>query len=210
MNLALFDFDGTITTKEMFTDFIHFATSKRRSLFARALLLPWLLLYKAGWYPAKKLRPLVAYMVFKGKKYQQINALGARYAQEVIPNYLRDQAMARIRWHQAQGDQVVVVSASLDMYLRHWCQQHGVQLICSELAVRGDKLSGYFVAGDCSRDAKATKVLAQYHLESRHSNINEQSHQKVYKKIYAYGDTHEDLAMLALADEKYMNWQLVD
>ena len=30
-----------------------------------------------------------------------------------------------------------------------------------------------------------------------------------FDTIYAYGDTEEDLAMLAIADEKYMNWQKI-
>lgn len=196
MNLALFDFDGTITTKEMFTDFIHFSISKRRAFCTRILLFPWILLYKLGWYPAYKLRALVAFFAFRGKDYQQINTLGANYSQSVIPRYVRDHAIAKIRWHQDNGDEVVVVSASLDMYLRHWCYEHKLTLICSELEVKRDKLSGHFVAGDCSSAAKAQKILAQFTLSD-------------FDKVYAYGDTEEDLAMLALADEQYMNWQLM-
>ena len=30
-----------------------------------------------------------------------------------------------------------------------------------------------------------------------------------YSKVFAYGDTPEDLAMLDIADEKYMNWSRV-
>ena len=196
MNLALFDFDGTITTKEMFTDFIHFSISKKRALCGRVLLFPWILLYKLGWYPAYKLRALVAFYAFKGEDYKKINALGASYAENVIPQYLRDHAVAKIRWHQDNGDKVVVVSASLDMYLRHWCTAHNVSLICSVLEVKKLTLSGRFIAGDCSSEAKAQKILAQFTLND-------------FDKVYAYGDTEEDLAMLALADEQYMNWQLM-
>jgi HAD superfamily hydrolase (TIGR01490 family) len=196
MDLALFDFDGTITKKEMFTDFIHFSTSKKRVFFARIILFPWILLYKLGWYPAYKLRALVAFLAFKGKDFQQINALGAQYAQSVIPMYLRDHAMDKIRWHQNNGDEVVVVSASLDMYLRHWCEKHNLVLICTDLEVKQEKLTGHFVAGDCSSEAKAKKISTRFVLTG-------------YDKIYAYGDTEEDLAMLALADEGYMNWKVV-
>ena len=117
MNLALFDFDGTITKKDMFTGFIHFSTSKKRFFCARIILFPWLLLYKIGWYPAYKLRALVAFFSFKGKDFQRINTLGEKYAQNVIPKFLCDYAMEKVKWHQDNGDQVVVVSASLDMYL---------------------------------------------------------------------------------------------
>ena len=43
MNLALFDFDGTITTRETFRSFIEFAVPPRRRALGTALLLPVLL-----------------------------------------------------------------------------------------------------------------------------------------------------------------------
>jgi len=197
MNLALFDFDGTITKKDMFTGFIHFSTSIKRVFFAKILLFPWIVFYKLGWYPAYKLRALVAFFAFKGKMNKQMNDKGAYFAQHVIPKYLREYAMERIRWHQHNGDEIVVVSASLDLYLKHWCEKHNLALICTELEVKKEKLTGHFVAGDCSSAAKAQKISAQFILDN-------------YDKIYAYGDTKEDFAMLALADKKFINWQEID
>jgi phosphatidylglycerophosphatase C len=59
--------------------------------------------------------------------------VGLQYAREVIPGVLRPNALERINLHKAQGDVVVVVSASLDMYLAHWCRQMNVDVICTEL-----------------------------------------------------------------------------
>lgn len=46
-----------------------------------------------------------------------VRALGRTYAREVLPKAVDSQAMERLQWHQRQGDEVVVVSAGLDVYL---------------------------------------------------------------------------------------------
>ena len=196
MNLALFDFDGTITEEEMFTKFLYFSTSKKRIFIGNCLLLPFIFLYKKGWFPAPKLRVMASYVSFFGRSHEVLNTLGAEFSHQVIPQYLRDNALKRIQWHKDQGDKVVVVSASLDLYLRHWCAQLDILLICNEIAVNKGKVTGRFVAEDCSCSAKVNQVNARFNLAD-------------YSYIYAYGDTAEDLAMLDLANEKYMNWQSV-
>lgn len=72
--------------------------------------------------------------------------------------------MQRIAWHQARGDTVVVVSASLDVYLRPWCQQHNLELLCSEVEFQNGAATGKYQGGDCSGLAKKARILANYAL----------------------------------------------
>ncbi|WP_108945763.1 HAD family hydrolase [Shewanella halifaxensis] len=191
MNLALFDFDGTLTNKDMFTRFILFSATPARLVLGSLFLSPLYLLYKIGIIPARKLRPFVSYCAFVGRNKQQLERLGNKYAQEVIPRYLRPEMLAILKRHQAEGTRCIVVSASLDLYLKPWCQSMGLGLICSEMANNSNRYSGYYVAGDCSCQAKANKITQRFKLAD-------------YNSIFAYGDTKEDLAMLALADKAYM------
>ncbi|AQS38142.1 phosphoserine phosphatase [Shewanella psychrophila] len=191
--LALFDFDGTITRSDMFSKFIRHSVKKRRFLLWGSIILPFFIAYKFSLFPAKRLRPMVAYMAFKGRSSKHLDALGNNYAQNTIPLYLRDIALEKVHWHLSRGDNVVLVSASLDIYLKFWCDAMKIELICSEMELIDGKYSGHYLTGDCSGDRKAEKIKARFNLED-------------YQKIYAYGDTHQDLAMLALADEAYMNW----
>ena len=48
MNLALFDFDGTITTRETFPDFMRFAVAPRRRVLGTVLLAPLIAGYRLG------------------------------------------------------------------------------------------------------------------------------------------------------------------
>lgn len=191
MKLVLFDFDGTLTTKDMYTKFILFSATPVRLLLGIIFMSPLYLLYKLGVIAPRKLRPVVSFFAFAGRSKQQVDAIGLRYAQSIIPNYLCSHALQTLKLHQQQGAKIVLVSASLDLYLKPWCQMMNIELICSQMASNNMRYTGHYLAGDCSCSAKADKVTQQFVLTQ-------------FSSVYAYGDTKEDLAMLALADKAFM------
>uniref|UniRef100_UPI00332934B5 haloacid dehalogenase-like hydrolase n=1 Tax=Psychrobacter sp. GW64-MNA-CIBAN-0177 TaxID=3140449 RepID=UPI00332934B5 len=67
-------------------------------------------------------------------------------------------------------------------------------LICSQLQVNRESLTGKYANADCSGEEKAKRVKSLVNLDE-------------YQKIYAYGDTKEDEALLKIADEQYFPWQ---
>ena len=194
MNLALFDFDGTITTREMFADFMHFAVTPRRLAVGRLLLAPVVVGYKLGLVSGHAIRSRVVRFGFRDEPLARIAHMGERFAREVLPGVLRPQALERIAWHRAQGDVVAVVSGALDVYLGHWCRQHGLALICSELEVAEGRLTGRYRGLQCVGPEKPRRVMDRYDLGD-------------FDQVYAYGDTHEDLDLLHIADRKYFGWR---
>jgi phosphatidylglycerophosphatase C len=196
LNLALFDFDGTITTKDTFTPFVYFATHWARIALGSVLLAPMILGYKLGLVSGTKMRAAVVRLGFWGRAHAEVLELGARYSEQVIPRVVRSDALERIRWHQARGDCVVVVSASLDAYLSAWCKELELGLICSELEAKGGRLTGRYRGADCTGDEKAKRVRERYDLSR-------------YATVYAYGDTNEDRQLLELAHKRYYRWQEV-
>jgi len=194
MNLALFDFDGTITWKDMFTDFILFAVEHKRILFGRIFLIPVLIAYKLRILSASRTREIAAGFAFRGRRFTDIQSLGRIFTNEVIPQYIRPEAFRKIQWHKSQGDKIVIVSASLDVYLKHWCNNNELELICTELEVKNGLITGKYYYGDCSGKEKAKRILKNYNIED-------------HKIIYAYGDTTEDNEMLDLANIKYFRWK---
>jgi phosphatidylglycerophosphatase C len=193
-NLALFDFDGTITHADTFTPFIYYAVKPWRMAIGKLLLGPLIAAYKLGILPASAMRALSVRVGFCGRGEAEIREAGRRYANSELPSVVRKQALERIAWHQAEGDVVVVVSASLDVYLRDWCDGLGLKLICTQLEARSGVLSGRYLGGDCTGHEKARRVRDQFDLGR-------------FPIIYAYGDTTEDSEMLALAHRKYFRWK---
>jgi HAD superfamily hydrolase (TIGR01490 family) len=194
MNLALFDFDGTITDRDTFSSFLRFTARRHRIVLGALVLSPVVVCYRLGLIAAHQARPIASRFRFKGEPIDSIRQVGRLYAAEVLPGVVRRQALERIAWHQRQGDTVAVVSASLDAYLGPWCAGIGVDLICTELEERAGRLTGRYRHGDCSGPVKARRILARYDLSR-------------YAVIYAYGDTNDDREMLELAHRKFYRWR---
>jgi hypothetical protein len=66
MNLALFDFDGTITRKETFGAFMRFATPRFRRVLGAPFLPRWLPVIGLGWFPQMKFARGLCTSVFVG------------------------------------------------------------------------------------------------------------------------------------------------
>ena len=193
-NLALFDFDGTITTKDTFTPFILYAVESKRLAVGRVVLSPLIVAYKLGVLSPSRIRRSIVRFGFRGRLEAQVRDAGLEYSRSRLRRVVRARALERIRWHQTQGDEVVVVSASLDVYLQDWCRELGVELICTELEQDQGVLTGRYRNGDCSGKEKAHRIQQRYDLRS-------------FADVYAYGDTPEDDAMLALATKRFYRWR---
>lgn len=190
MNLALFDFDGTLTTRETFGDFMRFAVTWRRRALGAPLFAPMLAGYKLGLVSGTRTRQSVVAFGFRGAHAEHVRAAGEHFAADFLPTVLRPEAMQRLAWHQSQGDRVVLVSGGFDAYLAPWCRQHGLELLCSLLEIRGGRLTGRYHGAQCVGEEKARRVRA--HLDPT-----------AYPLRYAYGDTHEDEALLSLAHKRF-------
>lgn len=195
MDLALVDFDHTITTCDTYSRFLRRVATPAQLSAARWTVGPWLLGYKSGLVSAAVLRTRVTRLTFAGRDPAEIQAAGEHHANEVLPGVLRPAMMERIGWHQARGDTVVIVSASLDAYMQPWCDAHGLALICNRLEMVDGRLTGRYLGGDRGQH-KARDIRARHDLAS-------------FDRIHAYGDSSEDKPMLALANERWWRGQRV-
>ena len=190
MNLALFDFDGTLTTREMLPAFVYSAVPPMRLRIGKLLLAPWVVGYKLGWVSGISIRRKIAMVGFRGMTEADYLAAGERFALEALPPVLRPEVMARVAWHKARGDTVVIVSGAFDVYLSHWCRTHDLELICSRLEVQDGVLTGSYDGAQCVREEKPRRVRERYVLED-------------FETVYAYGDTPEDFALLEIAGHRW-------
>ncbi|OIQ20607.1 MAG: hypothetical protein BM556_01330 [Bacteriovorax sp. MedPE-SWde] len=197
MNLALFDFDGTITTEDTFTKFIFSVLDKKSLLLGRVKLFPYLIGYKVGIVKGTTIRQKIVKVGLAGRSFKDLSIQARDFSVNYIDTVIRENAKTRIKEHLKNGDKVIIVSASLDIYLKDWCSRNGLELICAELEVRDGLLTGKYLRGDCSGKAKADKV-------------NDYCDLSQFNKIYAYGDTLEDRELLDLADKKFYRWSEVD
>ncbi|WP_180048594.1 MULTISPECIES: HAD-IB family hydrolase [unclassified Acinetobacter] len=189
-NLALFDFDGTLYEHDSFTGFIFYSLGKWHILKRGIKVLPWIMAYYLKLYPAHKMRPKLYSAMFKGCDLKKIYPLAQQYAGKILKS-LEPSLLKQLKQHQQLGHDVVLVSASLDLYLNPVCRYLNIDLICSEVEIKAGKMTGFYQNADCSNEQKKIRILEKYNLDD-------------YAEIYAYGNSDEDEEMLALADHAYM------
>ena len=190
MDLALFDFDGTITTRETMPGFMHAAVRPRRLRLGKLLLAPAVIGYRLGVVPGTWIRAAICMFGCRGVPAAELERHGRAFARDVLPGLLRPEAMERIAWHRARGDRVVIVSGGLDVYLEPWAHGHGLELLCSSLERRNGVLTGHYLGPQCVGAEKVRRVMARCPVAG-------------YGRVHAYGDTPEDHAMLAMAHERH-------
>ena len=190
MDLALFDFDGTITTHETMPAFVRATVSRPRLVMGSLLLWPLFLAPRLGLRSRSPQRAGVGRVAYAGRSAAWLRDRGDAFARDYLDRHLRPEAMRRIEWHRARGDAILVVSGSLDAYLRPWAEAHGLDLVCSALERRGDRLTGRYAGPQCVGEDKARRVAERFDLAA-------------FERIHAYGDTPEDEHLLAMATERF-------
>ena len=191
--LALFDFDGTLCKRDSFTGFMFFAHSKMHVIRRGVFVLPWILTYYLKRYPAHLMRPKLYRALFKNCDAEQMHRIAQQYADQLLHHFDLE-VYKQLRQHQQRGDRVILVSASLDLYLAPLCQALNIELLCTQVEVQNQRLSGAYSSADCSNAEKVKRIHAYCDLAQYHT-------------IYAYGNSPEDQAMLNLADYAYLHGQ---
>jgi HAD superfamily hydrolase (TIGR01490 family) len=194
MNIAFFDFDGTITTKDTFIQFIRFSVGSFKFYWGFLIHIPVIIAYKIGIVANWKAKELLFSYFFKGMAEEDLLNKGKEFSRLVVPKLLRPEALKEIVFHKKSNTKIVVVTASFSLWVKPWCEQGGIELIATEHEVKNSKLTGKMKGKNCHGKEKPARIKAQY-------NLNE------YEQIYAYGDSPDDLYMLSLADLKWMKWK---
>ena len=190
MRLAVFDFDGTITTKDSMVEFLVYAVGKKAYYLGLLKLSPILVAYTLKLYPNHKAKERLLSHFFKKMDLKKFEQLIIGYNQDEIEKIVRDEAIEKIFWHKNRGDEVVVLSASMECWLKPWCDRQDIKLIATKLEISDGKFTGKFATKNCYGQEKVTRLKACYHMED-------------YTHIYAYGDSRGDREILTLADESF-------
>ena len=186
--LALFDFDGTLTSRDSFVDFIWFAVGIKRFIRGLIVLLPEFILYKLGVIPNEKAKETAVSYFFGGWSIGDFDELSLKYSRLRIPNILKKKAVERLSWHRSQGHRIAIVTASLENYLKDWCATQNIDLIATKIEVEDGRLTGKLASRNCYGPEKAGRIREKYDLAE-------------FGRIYAYGDSRGDREMLELARE---------
>lgn len=187
--LHLCDFDGTLTRGDTLLPFLLFSVPIPKLLLGGILLIfRFLGLFVSGKWSNATGKATVLEVYFKGKSLEYMLALGKEFYQQKLPRLIRPDLLKKLRTYHHDGQTVVIVSASLDIWLAPFCASEGFGLLCTKLAYGSGKFDGKFATPNCNGIEKAHRIQEAYALEH-------------YDRIFAYGNSSGDAAMFQLADE---------
>lgn len=186
--VAVFDFDGTLTTRDTFLEFIKFACG--RKLFWTGFLLhsPMLLLMKVGLYPNWKAKQRIFSWFFKGMEYQKFERLGEDFT-HIISKFTNSETTTLLCKHIEEDNEVYVITASIEEWVRPYCKQLNVkEVLGTKVELKDGILTGQFASRNCYGKEKVNRLLTKE--PSRDSYF-----------LFAYGDSRGDKEMIEFADE---------
>lgn len=185
--LYLFDFDGTLTTKDtmfLFLQYFHPQKYKRNFL----LFIPVFVLLKLKLLKAEMVKQKFISSILKGEKKEKIEEKSQQFFKEYFPVIFRKNALDFIENIDRESSDCYIVSASLDLWVRPFAEHLGFKFLVTEAEFKDDVFTGKFKTKNCNGQEKVNRILRE---------INE----KDYSKKIAFGDTSGDLPMLEWADE---------
>ncbi len=193
--VAAFDFDGTLARRDTLVPFLTRAAGPHRlgiALGAHGLSTLRRLACRdgdAGGLAGRSRDVLKSHALrqLRGARATDIEALAEAYAAR-LDRLIRPAMRERLEWHRREAHEIVIVSASLAVYLRPLSRRLGVDhVIGVELEVGDDgRLTGGMVGPNVRGEEKAVRLrrwLGDRPVE-----------------LWAYGDSSGDEELLAMAD----------
>jgi len=184
---AAFDFDGTITRRDTLVPFLTRVAGRvavARALAAESTGLAMALIGRAN---RDTVKERVLTRVLAGCSYAEVEAAGRAFGARLVQSAITRDARERIEWHQREGHEVVIVSASLDVYLAEVGRSLGIAHVLStrlETDAYG-RCTGRLHGANCRGIEKATRLRALVGSDD--------------VVLWAYGNSRGDDEMLALA-----------
>lgn len=189
--IAAFDFDGTITKKDTFFDFVFKTGNFMQVFLGLAKSIPVLFLFLIKIIPNNAAKEKIFSCFFQGFEADFFKEKCTRYSLERLPSIIKKEAIGKIRWHLNQGHELVIVSASIENWIKPWAEANGFKKIIATIPeIENNILTGKFKTKNCNGEEKVRRFLAEY-----------PDRQNYY--LYVYGDSPEDGHFLDIADKKF-------
>jgi len=186
--VAAFDFDGTLTRRDTLMPFLARVAGWPRTMVAGASVAPELAAVALGRGNRDAAKERLLTRLLAGRPRADLASAGVGYARVLVERQLRPDMRDRVAWHQSHGHEIVIVSASLDVYLLPVQRAVGIDsVICTELEVDEHGIcTGRMLGGNCRGDEKARRLRAYLG--------------DAPVELWAYGNSTGDDAMLGMAD----------
>src|SRR5688572_17308069 len=191
--VAVFDFDGTITCADSLLPFCRQLAGSLPAFVARVMTCsPILLLFALGAFSNHRAKEVLLRHFLRGRNAADLESTVAEFVSKRLPQLLNGSALERIAWHQANDHQVLLLSASPELYLVPWARHYGISTV---LGTQLDLSAGRILGRNCHGEEKIAR------LESLLGPLSKYD-------LHIYADASSDLPLLERATHRY--WRSFD
>jgi HAD superfamily hydrolase (TIGR01490 family) len=190
--VAAFDFDGTLSPRDNFVPFLRRVAGT--PAVAGAFAAGALHVARAGraHWSRNDMKAELLQQLVGGRDAADLDDTARTFAADVLAGHLRSEAVERADWHRTQGHRLVIVSASLAVYLRPIAERLRFDaVLATELEVADDgRLTGAMQGENVRGPEKARRLDEWIGHELPGTD----------PFVWAYGDSSGDKELWSRAD----------
>lgn len=192
--IAIFDFDGTISTIDSTKFFLKDSFGIIYFIYGYYIRFIHLYIFsKVGLYDFIKLKEMRITFFLRNISIKKFDHLVKKFNKKFFKEHLKRSALNRLDWHKKKNHRIIILSATLQPLLTKWSNANGYTLIANGLISKNDTLTGSFERPDCSYDEKVNRLKEIIDLDN-------------FNYLYGYGDTKSDYSFLDIVDEPYFQY----
>lgn len=187
--VAAFDFDGTLAPGDSLIPFLTWVCGRGRVAAALAVHGPAIAWAIAGRGSRHAAKSAFVGRLLAGRPAAEVATTGEAFAQHLLERRLRPDMVERVAWHRGQQHELVLVSASLTVYLDPLAAALGFDhVLATRLEVDdAGALTGRLLGANVRGPEKAARLTAW---------LGDDAHDV---ELWAYGDSSGDHDLFALA-----------
>lgn len=188
MRIALFDFDGTLTSKDTVRLFVLYLGKKYHKLYEVFLFYLILLLARLRIMSDKKMKESFLVLFLRGRGLKDVKHDVMQFFNSHLNSLLNTITIGYLRGHCNQGDKVYLLSANFDFFLEPLINLWGITGVIATQAERTEEIfTGRVIGNSCKGKDKFTRIKALFSNEE-------------ISKMIVYGD-REDETLLGMVGE---------
>lgn len=187
-NIAVFDFDGTLTKKDTFIEFIKFSFGRPQLYLGLIYFSPLIVLMKFKIISNEYVKEKIFSYFFKGLKFDFFESLCFQFKDQ-INSFIDEIYLEKLKFHQNNGFRCIIISASIENWIIPWAKEQNIDLVIgTKIESLNDVISGDFQTRNCFGQEKVNRFLEIYPNRTEYL-------------LYAYGDSVGDKELLSFADK---------
>lgn len=191
--VAYFDFDGTITSKDTFIPFLIFTIGYFKFILLLPLSICILILYISKIISNEKAKELMLQLTISNLSNEYLERKSNSFASSYIDKYIKPEIFERVKYHYENGHIVIIASANLELYLKYFVKRHDLHdIIATKIVFKNNIATGKLLSKNCYGVEKINRIN-EYLIKNKLNFIYS----------YAYGNSKGDFELLNYVNEGF-------